>query len=466
MQHLNRSILEPYEIAMNAPDRLCAVQFGDDATLMGAVDRLIDDANREGANVGIAVVQPGAAGFAQALKEQDGLFTTYVRGDLDEKEVRREQVVQSVLQAFDPDADSDALLALARSESVRFLLLHEDETGEFAARNTVCTMLCARFLVERQRAGIAPAAVIVCGDSADCAARVRDRIAEAAAGWQAGDDFADWLGGCRFFPALADCLVSRSNAEEAARLCTQMNYADAMIHLAEPYALWAVQADAEFREEFPLDKCAQIRFVDDIAVEILKKHRIFDAGLFAMAALGCLHGNETLADCMKDEPLRELVGHALYDEILPFVPFAREEIAPYVIASFERYENPLNDNRILESACGLLRRFNMGVLPAIRAYADKHFEAPKHLTLALAATSLLYAGARLVDGRYEVLLEDLPEVVHDDPDALHSFSLLSPDMPADSLAYAVLSDRSLWNGSDLREIDGLEDLLTRQTEAN
>ena len=62
MKRLTRAILDDYEIERSAPDRLCAVQFGDDAVLVGLVDRLIDDANRRGANVGVAV-QAGMAGL-------------------------------------------------------------------------------------------------------------------------------------------------------------------------------------------------------------------------------------------------------------------------------------------------------------------------------------------------------------------------------------------------------------------
>ena len=80
MKRLNRSILSDYEIPVNRPSRLRGVQFGDDAVLLGLVDRLIDNANAEGADVGLAVVQPGETGFAQQLKEQDGLFTAFVRG--------------------------------------------------------------------------------------------------------------------------------------------------------------------------------------------------------------------------------------------------------------------------------------------------------------------------------------------------------------------------------------------------
>lgn len=461
MKHLNRSILEDYDISLNAPDRLCAVQFGDDPLLMGLVDRLLDDANREGADVGVAVVQSGAAGYAKQLQEQDCLYTVFVRGETDEKEVRKEQVVQSVLRALDPDKDDDALMALAGESGVRFAILHADETGEFALRNQVNAALLARWLVERWRAGIGGMAVIVCGDDSGCAETAKEQVLELAEGWNTGAEFSRWLDDCRFFPALADCLVFRSQAEEAARLCAEMNYADAMIHLAEPYGLWAIQADEAFRTEFPLDeKCAQIRFVDDISAELLKKHRFFDAGIFAMSALGYLHGNGTLADCMKDEALRDLVGHALYDEVLPYSPVSREEAAAYVIRCCERYENPMNDNRILDCAAGLLRKFRMGVLPVMRAYADEHFAAPERLTLGLAATILLYSGAREDEGVYTVLMDNIPEAVHDDPALLEAFSLLAPDMSPDSLAYAALADRELWAGADLREIDGMEEKVT------
>ena len=48
---------------------------------------------------------------------------------------------------------------------------------------------------------------------------------------------------------------------------------------------------------------------------------------------------------------------------------------------------------------------------------------------------------------------------NDDPGALEAFSRLSPDMPSDSLAYAVLADRTLWGGEDLRALDGLEESM-------
>ena len=87
MNHLNRSILEDYDIALNAPGAVRAVQFGDSPLLMGLVDRLLDDANREGLDLGLALVQSGELGHAGLLKQQQGLYTVFVRGEENEKPV-------------------------------------------------------------------------------------------------------------------------------------------------------------------------------------------------------------------------------------------------------------------------------------------------------------------------------------------------------------------------------------------
>ena len=96
------------------------------------------------------------------------------------------------------------------------------------------------------------------------------------------------------------------------------------------------------------------------------------------------------------------------------------------------------------------------MLPLIRAWAEENFEPPRKLSFALAATIMLYAGARPNEkGRYEVLRGGERHVLADDPQALAVFATLAHDMPPEALAYAALADRELW-GEDLRDIDGLE----------
>ncbi|MGX8705960.1 MAG: hypothetical protein ACSW8J_05235, partial [bacterium] len=96
-------------------------------------------------------------------------------------------------------------------------------------------------------------------------------------------------------------------------------------------------------------------------------------------------------------------------------------------------------------------------LKLLRRLDEETFEPPRRLSFALAATLMLYAGARLNPdtGAYEVARGKLTEALHDDPEMVEIFATLSHDMPPETLAYAALADRELW-GADLREIDGLE----------
>lgn len=449
MKQLKRAIMADYEIPENTPSRIVGVQFGANPALLGAADRLIDDANRAGADAGLALV---AAGDAIAkLRAQDSMYTLFARGDLNDREVRVEQVIQPFVKLFDPEADDSALLAFARTADISFLLLAPDPANPGAA--TIDYSLAARFLAEREAGGGAPVKILVVNQSAE---ECRDALSAIFSSWGAGTGYLD---SCPILPSLLEGMAYLSTPEEAIRLCEKMNYRDSMIHIAEPYAHWTIQARSD---ELPFAG-ENIAFTDDLAPAIQKKRALFDGGLFAFAALGALHGDRTLADCMRDKPLRELAGHAIYDEILPYAPIPREEAAEYVIRCCERWENPLIENRIPEAASGLLARFREGVLPIMKAYCEDRFEAPENLSLALAAMILMYAGARWEDGAYRTELGGEAVVLHDDPEALLSFSRLSPDMPAESLAYACLADRALW-GMDLRELDGLEMAVCRNLE--
>ncbi len=438
MKQLKRAIMADYEIPENTPETIRGIQFGADAALLGVADRILDDANRSGAQVGLALV--ATDGVIEKLRAQDNMYTLFARGDLNDREIRIEQVIQPFVRLFDPEADDAALLDFAHTAEPDFMLLAPD---------FIDLSLAARFLFEYRR----KIKIIAVNQSAE---ECRNAIGEILASWNADTAC---LNDCTFISSLLEGMASSATPEEAIRLCEKMNYRDSMIHIAEPYAHWTIQC-AEGELPFGGEN---IEFVEDIAPAVLKKRALFDGGLFALCALGALHGNRTLSDCMKDAPLRELAGHAIYDEILPYVSIPRSEAAEYVIRCCERWENPMVENRIFDVAAGLLLRFREGVLPILKAYCEERFEAPNNLSMALAATILVYADARWEDGAYRTEIGGERFVLNDDSEALLSFSHLSPDMPAESLCYACLADRALW-GMDLRELDGLEMAVCRNLE--
>lgn len=432
MQRLCTGMMERYEIDNHRPTRVNAVQFGLGEAMLGTVNRLIDDYNAaspEDERIGLAAVQAGEAGCAKSLMAQDGMYTLLIRGYQGEEPVRREQVVQCVLRAVDPVESEGSFAALAEDAGIAFVMV--DDTPEARA-------LAARFIELRRAAGLEIPTLF------------------------------HFLGGHEIqegdFPMDVDSLAFRAEPDEAARQCAEMNYLDDMLHIAEPYARLTLWAPDGFQKRFPLDRVPGVRFTDLFGMISLGplKAILFEAGLFLMAAPGWLNGMDTLRDCMENERLRRFVGEGFTRELMPYLADReRAEVEKTVIESFERYENPLNRNRILRAAGNLVSQLSADALSVIRVFARENFEPPRRLSFALAATIMLYAGARLnpESGFYEVARGKRLESLHDDPAVLARFSTLSHDMDPESLAYAALADRELW-GRDLREIDGLMDRVT------
>ena len=441
MVQLNRSMMERYEIEDRRPQTLRAAIFGADCMMLGVAARLLDAANARGGDLG-AVCFTRAA---QALRAQDGMFTLLVRGEGDDgSPIREERVVQSIIAAVDPEAEFDSLLEYARSPELEMIFL-------CAACDAVELALAARFLYAAWQAGRKAPAVILPGAQLlpDCAENARSAMAAIARGWADGEAFCAWLREAAFQPMLAESLCGALNDAEAARARHDMNYRDDFIAWAEPQLKCTIDGEAPGR-------LAAVCAVGDLADACHKKERVFDAAVFLCAAAGYLSGMDTFSQTLRDEQLRAWIGHAFFDELLPRLPYPREEIAPCVISAFNRLENAMNEMPLLEIGRGLLASFPRAVLPAIRAHADREFEAPARLSLALSAAIMLYAGVRRDErGEYAVERGDARHVLHDDPEILEAFSRLAHDMPAESLAYAALADRAIW-GADLREIDGLE----------
>lgn len=440
MIQLNRAMMARYEIPDRRPTALRAALIGANQRMLGVAARLLDRANEGGANLGAICVTPAA----EALRAQDCMFTLLIRGEAeDARPIREERVVQSILQAAAPE-DAQALRAAAVAPKLDLIFLSADCSAlEMAA--------LARLLRLRWAAGMrAPALLLADGaPGAESAPAARDALRLLAREMEAGADFDAWLESMPAQALLCDALCGPLDERERARAEHDMNYRDAFIAWAEPQ----LRCVPELRAPEGLEA---VLSAEDFAAACARKSQIFDALVFLCAAPGFLCGMDSFAQALADESLRAWIGRAFFDEILPLLPWPREEIAPEVISAFNRLENPMNRMPLLELGRGLMRGFSRTLLPAVRRWAEQNFEAPPRLSLALAAAVMLYAGARRsADGRYEVLRGDAAFPIWDAPEILDAFSQLAHDVPAETLAYAALADRDVW-GADLREIDGLE----------
>ena len=401
MVQLNRSMMERYEIADRRPEKIRAMILGADPMMLGCIARLLDDA-------GVGAVC--ATNKAEYLAPQDGMFTLLIRGEtIEGKRIKQERVIQSICAVCTPEE------AASHAAEAEIIFCHAGSTAELA--------IAALITKARMDAGLSRPAIIEVTD---------DAAAEAAVGRL----------------ALAESLCGSLNDAEIKLARQEMNYRDDFIAWAEPFARLSIDGAAP---ECIASVCSGL----DFAAVCDKKKRIYDSAVFLCAAAGYLAGKKNFAEALKDEAMRAWIGHSFFDEILPTLPYEKDAVAPDVISAFERLENPMNDMPLLAIGRNLLGSFSSTLLPAIRAYADKTFEAPIGLSFALAAAIFLYAGAREENGAYYVARGEEKDILIDDPEILESFARFAHDMPAETLAYAALADRGTW-GMDLREIDGLE----------
>ena len=412
MIRLNRGMMSRWEIPDTRPQRTENLIFGAEAEMLIAAHLL-----REGSACVTA--------RAESLNAQDGMFTLLARGE----EKNEEIVVQKILRALHPETDFDAFLALAKEKSLARLVLRAEEAD-------VRLALAARFLYARFEAELPAPEILLISElpSDDDAESFSAAVRLISAKWSRAEAFFAWLNGAKILPALLDGLFGFMDARECAIQQQKMNYTDEFLLWSEPEMRLTTDADAD------------------------RHARIFGTAAALSAGAGWFFGFSSFAEAMRDADLRRWIGRAFTEEILPNLPWKREEIAADVISAFERLENPANAAPILGSLPGknLMKRLPRTILPSVRAYAEENFDAPPMLSLGVAALIMLYSGVRRDEsGAYAVQRGDQTHRICDDYDILETFSKFAHDMPAESLAYAALADRGLWS-CDLRQIDGLE----------
>lgn len=188
---------------------------------------------------------------------------------------------------------------------------------------------------------------------------------------------------------------------------------------------------------------------------------LLDAWTDAFVAPAFLCGLDDSAASMRDEGLRDFLGHALMHEIMPFLPFEKQTVEKSVIAVCAILENRVTPIRLMDRIQNLPERFEKELLPLMDAYAGKNFEMPPCLTFSMAALMMLFAGVRRDEkGVYSIARGEDTYPLSGDEEMLEAMSHLACDMSPDSLSYAVLSDRVVWT-KDLRDVPGLEDSVTQ-----
>jgi len=237
MKVLSRAALAEIDVAHASPSPrpIEILQIGEGVFMRGFVDWMVDVANEKGVfRGGVAVAAPRRHPHPPPLAAQDCLYTVLLRGRVGGVDVAERRVVTAVQAALDPYAQWDALLQLAGSRELRFVVSNTTEAGiadvpERYDRNLCPTSFPAKaaaILKARYDAlggGEAPGLVFLPCELIEAnGATLRCIVLEHARRWEFDPAFADWVAEKnRFLDTLVDRIVSGYPATEAEALRVQ-----------------------------------------------------------------------------------------------------------------------------------------------------------------------------------------------------------------------------------------------------
>lgn len=356
-------------------DSESVLQFGGGNFLRAFADVFIDRANRGPRPVGKAVVVQSTPGpRAEWINAQAGSYHVVTRGIEAGETVDRVERVAPLSRALVAATQWQQVLEVGRSPALRLvvsntteagLALDDDEkpSGKGVPRSFPAKLLAV--LLARREAGLGGLTVLPCElieGNGDLLYRL---VLEQAHAWRVEDAALDWLKNeCRWPNTLVDRIVSGRPAEHL------LLAEDQLLTVAEPYALWAIEAPGLDFVDDPA-----VRLVDDVAPYALRKVRLLNG---AHTALVCRAGGrfETVRQAVEDAAVRGWLETLLYQELLPPINGRVDGAEAFAGQVLERLANPFLDHRLADIALHHETKVGTRLLPTYREFKETRGSEP------------------------------------------------------------------------------------------
>ncbi len=458
------------------PERV--LQFGEGNFLRSFADWMIDGMNAGGRfGGGIVVVQPISQGLAAKLNDQGGCYTVLSRGMVDGQAVTERQLVTSVQRALNPYADFTGYRALAAQPELRFVVSNTTEAGiayapeayvptapqsRFPAK--VCAFLFDRFQAFQGDPGKG-LVFLPCELINHNGRMLKQHVVHHAQDWQLGAAFLRWLDEANVFcDTLVDRIVPGYPAAEAATICTELGYEDQLLSVGEHFHLWVIEGPAWLAEELPLAKAGyNVVVTSDLQPYRNRKVMVLNGAHTASVLAAFQAGLDTVEQMMSDPLTGDVVRQLVYDEVLPTLDMEAADKEGYAAAVIERFRNPFIRHELLSISLNSVSKWQVRVLPSLKAFQQRFGRLPDRLAFSLAALLHFYRGEFRADGSFGGRRAGQAYPIRDDAPILAIVAACRNLAPA---AYAdrILGESSFW-GEDLRQIPGLAERVARDLAA-
>jgi tagaturonate reductase len=417
---------------LSAPETI--LQIGSGGFLRGFMEDFVQLANAAGELAGRVVsVQRKPDRRSRAFLRQDGLYTLILRGIEDGKLTERRRIIASMSRWLNAESEWNKAIAMAAQPSTRVIVSNVTETGLALDTSDAPTDQpplsfpgkLTQLLRERWRVSggqDADVAVVPCELVENNGFVLRNLVGEQAHAWNLPAAFSDWLGtSVHFANTLVDRIVAGPPAPEKLEAEWQaLGYRDDLIVCAEPFALFALEADEFVAKHFRLGNASPgIRFVDDLTPFRARKVQILNGSHTLLAAIGTLLGLRTVRDAIEDRLLDNFVESAIFQEMIPAAGSDEEpQNGQYARETLARFRNPAVEHRLVSICLNCSTKVGVRLFPSIRNFMERRGLLPRRLLFGVAAAMVLLRDSDVEDAHLALIREIWARVDSQSPDSV------------------------------------------------
>lgn len=454
----------------DAPEKV--LQFGEGNFLRAFVDYWFDVANEKvGWNGKCVLLQPIESGLCTQINEQQGLYTLYLRGMEAGQPVNRRRVISSVSRCLNPYAAEDfqELMRVAVSPELEYIVSNTTEAGivydpSCSLEDTPCSSFPGKLtqvLYTRWKAGGSGLVILSCELIDNNGRELQKCVEQYIKQWDLEEAFLQYVrDACTFCSTLVDRIVPGRirDAQELTRLAEENGYEDALIDVGEVFGVWNIEGPIWLEERLPFRRAGlNCPVVADVTPYKKRKVRILNGAHTGTVLGGYLAGYDIVRDCMYDEVIAHFMNRMLYEEVIPTLPLARDELEDFASAVRERFCNPFIDHALLSISLNSTAKWRARNLPSLLAWQQQTGTLPPCLVMSFAACIAFYSSnvQELTEQGLVCRRENGDSYTCVDDRWVLEFYYAHREAAPEALLHAVMANEAMW-GCDLSQVPGFE----------
>ena len=479
MEQLNYQVLKAsgYQgyILEEAPEKV--LQFGEGNFLRAFTNYWFDVANEKADwNGKCVLVKPrgshGRRTQVEILNKQQGLYTLYLRGNQAGEKIDRKRVISSVSRCLNPTdskEDFDALMVLAESDDLEYVVSNTTEAGivydeSCYLSDTPCASFPGKLtqvLYRRYQAGKKGLIILPCELIDNNGKELQKCVNQHIQQWNLEAGFADYVNEqCTFCSTLVDRIVPGGikDEEELNRLAQENGYIDEAIDAGEVFGVWNIEGPDWLEEKLPF-KAAGLNcpVVPDVVPYKKRKVRILNGAHTGFTLGAYLAGFDIVRDAMHDDAIRGFMNKMLYEEVIPTLPLDKKDLEDFAAAVQDRFDNPFVNHELMSISLNSTSKWRARILPTFLDSVKLTGKLPQCIAMSFAAYIAFYTSdiQELNDKALICRREKGNTYGCSDDRWVLEFYYEHRDDSIHDLVHAVMTNEQMW-GQDLTKISGFE----------